>query len=123
MDDDLRRSFMENLQKYMIEQGKTQSDLSAFMNISTATAAYWYNGKKMPRIDKLQKIAGWLGIDLPVLLGQSEPDILRDENTATLARRMVSDPLMIELYELRKSVSDERFRTFVKALSALVKEG
>lgn len=123
MDDEIRNAFMQNLRKYMTAEGKTQADLAAHMNISTATAAYWYNGKKMPRVDKLQSIADWLGIDLSVLLGESDPDILRDPGTATLARQIVSDPLMIEVYEIRKSVSEERFRAYVQALSALMKEG
>lgn len=45
--------FSENLQRIMKERDKTQADLARYFSISSATASDWYNGKKMPRADKL----------------------------------------------------------------------
>lgn len=120
MDEQIRSAFTKSLRKLMSEQNKTQADLCAYMHISSATAAYWYNGKKMPRVDKLQRIADWLSVEMSALLGESDPG---ENESATLAKEMANDPLMIEVYRLRKSVSDERFRAYIRALAALVKEG
>lgn len=63
--------FSENLQRIMKERDKTQADLARYFKVSSATASDWYNGKKMPRADKLQSLANWLTVDLSDLLKEN----------------------------------------------------
>ena len=60
--------FSDNLKKYLDINGYTQADMARHMNVSTATASDWCNGKKMPRADKLQKLCNWFDIELSDLL-------------------------------------------------------
>lgn len=122
MDEKLRRIFAENLRKYMISQGKTQSDLCRFMCVSSATAADWYNGKKMPRTDKLQTIAGWLGVDLATLLGEKEPGYYMDPETAALAQEMFEDPDMRSLFHMKRNMDPERFKTHMDFIKTLYRQ-
>ena len=118
MDEKLREDFANNLRKYMEEQDKTQADLARYMDVSTATTADWYNGKKIPRVDKLNRIAYWLGIEISVLLGIEQPK----DDAATLAKQMVADPDMLALWNLKQE-SEERFRAYTKAMLALYGKG
>ena len=45
--------FRENLIYYLNKQGKSQKDLAEYLNISTAMANYYTNGKNVPRMDKV----------------------------------------------------------------------
>lgn len=54
--------FSKNLKKYMAESGKTQRELADVVGVSAPTFNEWVNGKKFPRIDRIQKLADYFGI-------------------------------------------------------------
>ena len=54
--------FAENLRKYMERSGKTQRDIAEIVGVSTATVSDWINGKKYPRIDKIEMLANYFRI-------------------------------------------------------------
>ena len=60
--------FSKNLRYYLELDGRTQADLCEFMKVSSATVSDWCNGKKMPRMDKIQTICNWLRIEKSDLL-------------------------------------------------------
>lgn len=66
--EDFKKIFSENLTYYLDLKGKSQADLYRYMNVSSATASDWCNGKKLPRMDKIQSICNWLGIEKSNLL-------------------------------------------------------
>lgn len=68
----IKEIFSRNLTLYLSERGKTQADLSRHMNVSTATVSDWCNGKKLPRLDKIQSICNWLMIEKSDLLEEKE---------------------------------------------------
>ena len=49
--------FSFNLRKKMDEAEKTRQDISDALNISYFTVTDWVKGKKMPRMDKVEKLA------------------------------------------------------------------
>ena len=69
MDEKLKKVFSSNLKRLLSSRGKTQADMVKYMNISSATASDWCNGKKIPRADKLQSLCSWLSCDLDSLMG------------------------------------------------------
>lgn len=60
--DDSRSIFAKNLRRLLKQRGHDQVDLASFMRVSSSTASDWCNGKKYPRVDKVQKLADWLGV-------------------------------------------------------------
>lgn len=67
-DEALREIFAKNLRRHMQKNHVSQADLARYMGVSTTTAARWYNGKAIPRIDKIQSICVWLGVKKTDLL-------------------------------------------------------
>lgn len=57
-----REVLSKNLSKFMKLNGKTQMDLANDLNVSQTTISEWMNGKKYPRIDKLQQLADYFGV-------------------------------------------------------------
>ena len=62
-DEKLRQIFAENLNNYLELNGYSQADLARHMHVSTASTAKWCTGQSIPRIDKIQSICNWLGIE------------------------------------------------------------
>lgn len=65
---ELRNIFSKNLRRQLALNDKTQADLSKYMNVSTATVSDWCNCNAMPRMDKIIRIASWLGVGVDELL-------------------------------------------------------
>lgn len=56
-----RAIFAENLKRQMQESGKTRKDISEALGLSYFTVTDWVKGKKMPRMDKVEKLANYFG--------------------------------------------------------------
>ena len=70
----LREIFAKKLNYYLASSGKNQSDLCKYMGVSSATASDWCNANKMPRADKIEKIAHWLGVSIGDLM-EDKPEL------------------------------------------------
>ena len=54
--------FAKNLKHYMDLSEKNQKDVAEIVGVTAPTFNEWINGKKYPRIDKIQKLADYFGI-------------------------------------------------------------
>lgn len=54
--------FAKNLRKYMELNGKSRREMCAALGYSYFTFSDWVNGKKMPRMDKVEQLANYFGI-------------------------------------------------------------
>ena len=52
-----RETFSTNLNRKMEEAGKTRKDICEALGFSYYTVTDWVKGKKMPRMDKVEKLA------------------------------------------------------------------
>ncbi|MBQ2240823.1 MAG: helix-turn-helix transcriptional regulator [Clostridia bacterium] len=59
---DNKNIFAYNLRKQMELNGKSRNDISQALNISYYTVSDWVNGKKYPRMDKVEMLANYFGI-------------------------------------------------------------
>lgn len=51
-----------NLRYYIERSGKTQKDFADIIGVKYSTFNDWINAKKYPRIDKIEMLAAYLGI-------------------------------------------------------------
>ena len=51
-----------NLKRYMALNEKSRKDIGEALGISYYTVTDWVNGKKYPRMDKVEKLAQYFGI-------------------------------------------------------------
>lgn len=119
MDERMRNQFAKNLRKYMELRDKTQADLYRYMHVSSATASDWCNGVKMPRADKLQSIANWLGIELAVLLGEKEepePYFL-DDYARELAQFIHDNPEYRTAFSAARKVPPEDLEAIIAIIN------
>ena len=93
--------FAKNLNRLLTKTGKTQSDLVAYMNTTASTVSDWCNGKKYPRVDKMQKLADYFGVLKSDLTEEYVPQLIPVEYNPThkipvLGRISAGQPLYAE---------------------------
>ena len=89
---DNRNIFAENLKRHMDRSGKSRYDVCNALGFSYYTFSSWVNGKKYPRMDKVEMLAEYFGIkksdliernsieDNPVEMAELHVEILQDED-------------------------------------------
>lgn len=115
--EELKRIFSKNLLHFMEINNKSQVELSKYMGVSTATVSDWCSGKKLPRMDKIQSIAKWFGIDHSDLIkDKSEsPDYYYDKYARELADFVLKNPNYKVLFDASRKVKPEDIE-FVKTM-------
>lgn len=78
-----RAIFSERLRLLMAEKRVKQKDLAYATGVNSGTVSMYVNGNRMPSLDKLGKIASFLGCRVQYLLGfedESEPTEAAESN-------------------------------------------
>ena len=57
-----KRVFSKNLRELMKSRGKDRNQVCIDLGFKYTTFADWYNGKKYPRIDKIEMLADYFGV-------------------------------------------------------------
>ena len=77
MSDEIRATFMRNLRNLSDRAVLSQTDIAKQLGVSSSTVSDWFNGHKIPRMDKIQQLADLFGCELSDLLeDKPEPSFL-----------------------------------------------
>ena len=82
--------FSRNLRRYVEESGMRSMDVAASIGVTPAAVSDWMNGKKYPRIDKIELLA-----DLFHIL---KSDLIEDKSAASPDARPMSSRARILAY-------------------------
>ena len=109
-DEDDRRICARNLSRYMELCNKKQADIINDLGINKSAVSTWINGTRMPRMDKVQALADYFGINKSDLLeekGTQEEDnsYYIDEDAKELAQFLFKNPEYRVLFDAAKDVS------------------
>ncbi len=103
-DDEQKRIFAKNLNKYMILNKKQQIDVAKDLGINPTTLNMWCKGNSMPNVGKIQKLADYFRIgksDLTDEKGEKDIDLEYTDITMNIG------------------LSDERFKKIIIEYSKL----
>jgi len=67
-----RTIFSTNLKRKMEEAGKSRMDICEALGFSYYTVTDWVKGKKMPRMDKVEKLAKYFGCLISDLIEEKQ---------------------------------------------------
>lgn len=111
--------FAANLKRYMDINKKTRREMCEALGVSYYTFSDWVNAKKYPRMDKVESLANYFGIQKSDLIEEKmteekekDNDILAD----IIVRMRIDDSFFNVIEALYK---DEEFFSAVKALNSL----
>ena len=111
---DNKSIFAKNLKRYMALAGKSRKEVSEAIGVSYYTYTDWVNGKKYPRMDKVELLAEYFGILKSDLIEEKTIDNSPVE-MAQLHFEMVTDEDLTELFPDFKKL-DAGKRKIVKDL-------
>lgn len=68
-----KKIFSENLRYYLQRDDKERKEVCRDLGVSYSTFCDWVNGNKYPRIDKIERLAQYFGIQKSDLIEQKRP--------------------------------------------------
>ena len=122
---DNKNIFASNLKRYMALNEKSRKDIIEALGISYYTVTDWVNGKKYPRMDKVEMLAQYFGILKSDLIeDKSEEHRTMQQKNSTLADltvRMRSDKEFFSLLEGINQLNPEQLASIKQVVDAFLK--
>lgn len=117
---DNKEIFAYNLNYYMVQNGKSRSDVANAIGVSYFTFTDWVNGKKYPRMDKVEKLSKYFGIKISDLIEKRTVEN-KPVELAELHADMLQDEDMVVIYSYMKNLSTKK-RAIIKDLARSLAE-
>ncbi len=118
MDNDIaqraRDIFAKNFEYHMKLEHKSQMDIANHLGVSASTVSDWANGKKYPRVDKMQRIADYLGVLIS--------DLREERNTGALLLQGKRDPVLESIVEKLTRMDDRQLQMTGKFVASIMDE-
>lgn len=124
-DDIYKKIFSKNLRNYMSLNNKNQNDLMKDLGLSSSTVSNWCTGLKLPRMDKVQMLADYFGINKSDLIEEKpEPSSSQSKDTKEHISSMIKKEygttthkafgLLVRLDDLDKEKTIERMEVYLE---------
>lgn len=120
--------FSKNLKKYLDLNGKTQTDIVNDLSFNKATVSSWCLGTRLPRIDKVDALAKYLGVNRSDLLEENKdqenghPSYYLDEESAERIKAMQSDPKLATVFDATRKVKPQDLDQVLKLIKTYIGE-
>jgi transcriptional regulator with XRE-family HTH domain len=102
--------FAANLRHYIKSSGRTQKELAEYVGVSSPTMHDWCKGKKLPRMDKIEKLSNYFGIEKSDLLEDKKRKPIENDGLTEDKRKLI---------EFAKTVPDDRAAYVLKLLRTI----
>ena len=104
--------FSANLKRYMALNGKSRRDICGDLGYSYFTFSDWVNGKKMPRMDKVEQLANYFGILKSDLIEEKKETATENGNGLSEAKQ--------QLLALAESCTEEDAEKLLQMMQILL---
>ena len=112
---DNKEIFSINLKRLMEQKDVSRQDLSKVLGVSYFTISDWVNGKKYPRMDKVERLADYFGV--------LKSDLIEDKGDNT---PLPQEPALTEgeklLLELFRQIPEDAQKMYLEVLRASLKK-
>lgn len=102
--------FSKNLKYYITQSGKDRRELAKVWGFPYSTVTEWVNGKKYPRIDRIEIMADYFGI--------LKSDLIEDKEKPAEGDGLSDN--MRALLNFAKSVPEEKAEMILRVMKSIV---
>lgn len=117
--------FAQNLNRLMLENGKSRREVCAALGLSYYTFSDWCNGKKYPRMDKVELLANYFGVLKSDLIEVWTPEREQVQQTNDIITdavvRMRSDAEFFSAVEMLLALDSDKLSLVTQMISAFKK--
>ena len=78
-DTEMQKIFVENLKRILKEKKCLASELAEGIGVRKSTVSNWMNGLSLPRMDKINKICGFLNVERSELFEDTKENYSHDD--------------------------------------------
>lgn len=114
--------FAKNLAYYIAASGKTQKEVADYLGVSAPTMSDWANGKKFPRIDKIEMLADYFNILKSDLIEDKTELKKSNEAIAGIIARMRVDSEFLSLVQDLMQLDSNQVQSVQALLQAFLKK-
>lgn len=109
--------FANNLKHYLEKSERTQKELAQIIKVSQGTVCDWLKGRTYPRMDKVEAMSEYFGIEKSDLIEERNVGnkYYMKKKVAEIAQELHSDPGAVDLWIAIRKLSDTD-REIVKSL-------
>lgn len=110
-DEYFKKIFSKNLQKYMELNNKEQIDLVNDLGLNKSAVSTWFNGTRLPRMDKVDILAKYFRINRSDLIEEKDvsdnTNYYLDKESSATAQFLFENPEYKVLFDASKKVKPE----------------
>lgn len=119
MSDNTRQLFVKRLNEIMEMRGITQADICVALDVSSAIVSNWCTGKKMPRIDKVQRLSELLNVPMSALL---QEDGMQNVIDGDRLEALHQNPRLGLLFDRQRRMSEKDIEAMLSIADAILRE-
>jgi repressor LexA len=119
-----KKVFADNLTYYIEKKGVMQKDVAEAIKIANSSVTDWIKGRSYPRMDKLQMLAEYFGVEILDLIEPRNinPDKNINQQAIEVAQDLLDNPESLNLYLTIKELTPEN-RALAQTLLENLKGG
>ena len=124
MNSDYKKVFAKNLSNLLARNQKTQADLVADLRLNKSTISTWVNGTKMPRMNKIEQLANYFGVEKSDLIedkSDTNEQYYNDSSVSEYAQAIKDNPDLRILFDASKDMSKDDIDFVINTIEMLKK--
>lgn len=124
MNSDYKKVFAKNLSNLLARNKKTQADLVADLKLNKSTVSTWVNGTKMPRMNKIEQLANYFGVEKSDLIedkSDTNEQYYNDSSVSEYAQAIKDNPDLRILFDASKDMSKSDIDFVINTIEMLKK--
>lgn len=120
----MKNTMYDLYEKIRDEKGLRNADVSRGTGISKQILSDWKRGKAVPKLEKIAKIADFLGVSVDYLTTGKEPSYghYLDPEVADLAQRLHDDENLRILFDCTRDVKKEDLQFVIELIKRMDKD-
>lgn len=117
---DNKEIFSKNLKKQMIRSGKDRRQVAEDLELPYSTLTEWINGKKYPRMDRIEKLAVYFNVSKFDLIEDFE-DIKKDNDRLTnIIVKLRTNKELVDVVERLVSLDKAQLKSLSTLLDTFI---
>ena len=114
-------TLFERIEELRNSRGISQGKLEKELGFSNGSISKWKNSTPNP--ERLKKLADYFGVSVEYLMtGEEQNGYYLNEETAKLAQEMFEDEDMRSLFDMKRKMPPERFKSHMEFMKNLYKQ-
>ena len=110
----------KNLKTYIAKSGKDRSEIAEALDIPYSTLTDWVNGKKYPRINNIERLAGYFNVSKTDLIEDFDRIKKDNDALATIIVKLRMNKELLEVVEKLLSLDKAKLKSLSRLLDTFI---